>query len=135
MGYPQLPTPTGERSSHRGNCHCGAVRYTFTLSPPLSEYPAATCNCSICTKSGYLLVHPNRENFKLESGQELLKDYRFGERKVRHQFCTECGSSLFINPPEAIPFLGVNVSFGTSIVLQFLTIFRFAWWRILKLKT
>ncbi|KAJ6191191.1 hypothetical protein N7519_001212 [Penicillium mononematosum] len=74
------PAPTGESSSHSGNCHCGAVRFSFTLSPPLHEYPTNTCNCSICTKNGYLLVYPFTKDFTIEKGEDVLKDYRFGNR-------------------------------------------------------
>ncbi|CAP94086.1 hypothetical protein E8E15_004381 [Penicillium rubens] len=108
------PTPTDESSSHSGNCHCGAVRFSFTLSPPLHEYPTNTCNCSICTKNGYLLVYPLTKNFTIERGEDVLKDYRFAKRMVRHQFCGECGSSCFIRPPPegiegAPPITAVNV--------------------------
>ncbi|CAI7631603.1 unnamed protein product [Penicillium crustosum] len=109
MPFP--PTPTGESSSHSGNCHCGAVRFTFTISPPLHEYPTNSCNCSICTKNGYLLVYPFTKDFTIERGEDVLKDYRFVEGKVKHQFCRECGSSCFIRPPEHGPpqIIAVNV--------------------------
>ncbi|CAG8893697.1 unnamed protein product [Penicillium egyptiacum] len=112
MPFP--PTPTGESSSHSGNCHCGAVRFNFTLSPPLHEYPTNTCNCSICSKNGYLLVYPFTKDFTVEKGEDVLKDYRFGKRTVKHQFCGECGSSCFIRLPEGglegfPPITAVNV--------------------------
>ncbi|CAI7573088.1 unnamed protein product [Penicillium discolor] len=109
MPFP--PTPTGESSSHSGNCHCGAVRFTFTISPPLHEYPTNNCNCSICTKNGYLLVYPFTKDFTIEKGEDVLKEYRFAERKAKHQFCGECGSSCFIRVPEEgfPPVTAVNV--------------------------
>ncbi|KAJ5653955.1 hypothetical protein N7490_000958 [Penicillium lividum] len=106
------PPPTSESSSHKGNCHCGAVRFSFKLSPPLHEYPVNSCNCSICTKNGYLLVYPNIADFTLSSGQDVLKDHRFVNGVVRHQFCGGCGSSCFIkfpDEPTASEFLVVNV--------------------------
>ncbi|KAJ5621523.1 hypothetical protein N7528_006306 [Penicillium herquei] len=105
------PPPTSESSSHKGNCHCGAVRFSITLSPPLAKYPVNSCNCSICSKNGYLLVYPNTQDMKLESGEEVLKEYRFASRYVRHQFCGECGSSCFIKLPDdpIAPFIAVNV--------------------------
>lgn len=111
MPFP--PTPTSERSFHSGNCHCGAVRFSLSLSPPLHEYPTNLCDCSICTKNGYLLLYPFLKDFTLESGEDVLKDYKFAERKVRHQFCGECGGSCFIRLPEAgsPPILVINVYF------------------------
>ncbi|KAJ5961318.1 uncharacterized protein N7479_008468 [Penicillium vulpinum] len=109
MPFP--PIPTGESSSHSGNCHCGAVRFNFTLSPPLHEYPTNSCNCSICTKNGYLLVYPFTKDFTIEKGEGALKDYCFAEHKSKHQFCGECGSSCFIRLLEegAPPITVVNV--------------------------
>ncbi|KAJ5515108.1 Glutathione-dependent formaldehyde-activating enzyme/centromere protein V [Penicillium fimorum] len=97
MPFP--PTPTGESSSHSGKCHCGAVRFNFTLSPPLYEYPTNSCNCSICTKNGYLLVYPFNKDLTVEQG-DTLKDYLFAGHKAKHQFCGRCGSSCFIRPLE-----------------------------------
>ncbi|KAJ5207889.1 hypothetical protein N7449_002268 [Penicillium cf. viridicatum] len=118
MPFP--PTPTGESSSHSGNCHCGAVRFSFTISPPLHEYPTNSCNCSICTKNGYLLVYPFTKDFTIERGEDVLKDYRFAEGKVKHQFCGECGSSCFIRLPEEgfPPITPINVRLLQDIDIE-----------------
>ncbi|CAI7675414.1 unnamed protein product [Penicillium manginii] len=103
------PTPTSETSSHTGQCHCGTVRFKFTISPPLSQYPVNACNCSICTKNGYLLAYPSRKNFAFEKGQDSLKEYQFATKKVWHQFCGECGSSCFIRIPDNFPVVSEGV--------------------------
>lgn len=103
MPFP--PTPTSESSSHTGQCHCGAVSFRLTLSPPLPQYPVNACNCSICTKNGYLLVYPFLKDFTLEKGQDVLKEYQFATKNVWHQFCGECGSSCFIRLPEKFALL------------------------------
>ena len=41
-------------------CHCGFVKFAMTLSPPLPEYEVMQCNCSACTRFGYLLVCTSR---------------------------------------------------------------------------
>ncbi|PYH97883.1 hypothetical protein BO71DRAFT_317572 [Aspergillus ellipticus CBS 707.79] len=110
--YNPQPPPTNESSFHKGNCHCGAVRFTVRVSPPLHEYPVMNCNCSICSRNSYLLVYPNTEDFKLEKGEGVLKDYRFNTRQGRHRFCGECGSSCFVQLPDESgppPFVCVNV--------------------------
>ncbi|KAJ5636114.1 uncharacterized protein N7484_009427 [Penicillium longicatenatum] len=49
-------------------------------------------------------------DFTLESGQDVLRNYKFHTGMVRHQFCGECGSSCFIVPDQPDPpFLVVNV--------------------------
>lgn len=84
------------------------------------------CNCSICQRNGYLLVYPIKENLKLRDGsEEALGSYGFGNKNVKHNFCKECGSSVFfevLSPPkraeleaeakgEKLPvIMGVNVS-------------------------
>ncbi|KAI2892460.1 hypothetical protein CBS63078_9380 [Aspergillus niger] len=106
-----FPTPTSEQSMHQGSCHCGAVRFRFSLSPPLSEYPVVSCNCSICSKNGYLLVYPSLKDFTLESGDETTRTHQFGRRQAKHEFCGTCGSSCFIRlvAEDAPPIIAVNV--------------------------
>ncbi|RJE19584.1 Glutathione-dependent formaldehyde-activating enzyme [Aspergillus sclerotialis] len=105
------PAQTSERSTHRGNCHCGAVRFTFSISPPLPKYPTNTCNCSICSKNGYLLVYPFTKDFTLETGKEVLRKYMFGLKRSEHKFCGTCGCSCFIEIVEegAPDIIAVNV--------------------------
>jgi hypothetical protein len=55
-------------TTHKANCHCGAVRFTVTLKYPFPEYKINKCNCSICTKNGYLLVYPPRKDLVWEQG-------------------------------------------------------------------
>lgn len=88
------PTPT----TYAANCHCGAIRYTVTLPDALAPLGTAKinkCNCSICTKLGYLLVYPKREDVVFQDGCESkLRDYFFGKKLRSHRFCGECGSSV-----------------------------------------
>src|SRR4029077_9763998 len=48
-----------------GSCHCGNVRYE--VSTDLKSVMA--CNCSICSRSGYLLTFVPEDQFKLLSGE------------------------------------------------------------------
>lgn len=130
MPSPPFPPPTGKYSDHKANCHCGALKFTFSISPPLDDYPVVECNCSICQRNGYLLVYPIKENLKLgDDSEEALGSYTFGNENVKHIFCKECGSSVFfevLSPPreavneadgkgEKLPvIMGVNVSHMVS---------------------
>ncbi|KAF2481633.1 DUF636 domain-containing protein [Neohortaea acidophila] len=93
--------PTGTRKTYEANCHCGNIRYTVTLDDAL--YPEGKakinrCNCSICTKNGYLLVYPKREDVVFQNDSEArLKDYFFGKKNKPHRFCPECSSSVLID--------------------------------------
>lgn len=93
------------------------------------------CNCSICQRNGYLLVYPIRENLKLGDGsEEAMGSYRFGNKNVKHNFCKECGSSVFfevLSPPKAAELeaeakgeklpviMGVNVSNVQKVFTSF----------------
>lgn len=84
-------TNAAEMKTYTGGCHCGAVRYeaTMTLERVIS------CNCSICTKAGYILAFVPAAQFKLLSGNEKLRDYQFNQKMVHHVFCEVCGIHSF----------------------------------------
>lgn len=54
MAEPQAQTQSS--SSHTAGCHCGYISLSLTLEPALAEYNVVHCNCSICTRLGYMLV-------------------------------------------------------------------------------
>jgi hypothetical protein len=74
---------TSELKTYRGNCHCGAFVYEVKL-PEIKG--VGQCNCSICTKKGYLWVFPSTENFKIVKGAESdLTEYQFGVKNLTHK--------------------------------------------------
>ena len=79
----------------RGGCHCGAVRFVTEISatPELLD-----CNCSICSKTGYLHLIVAKEAFELLRGEESLSRYRFGTGQAQHLFCKTCGIKSFYQP-------------------------------------
>lgn len=77
--------------THRGSCHCGAVRFEFDGDVQVAE----VCNCSICARTGYLHWYTAPEHFRLVRGEDALSDYRFGTRVARNLFCKTCGISSF----------------------------------------
>ena len=80
-----------EAQTYQGSCHCGKVRFEVTTT--LERVIA--CNCSICSRSGYLLNFVPAERFKLLSGEEALTDYQFNRNVIHHQFCSTCGVRSF----------------------------------------
>jgi hypothetical protein len=118
---PQLPPfDPANCQTYEAGCHCGTVKYSVTLSPPLTEQKVVSCNCSICSRNGYLFVYPLREHFRLKSGEDALKSYSFGPKRVLHKFCTKCGSSVFLDPRmtefgQQPDLLGVNVSLADKL--------------------
>jgi hypothetical protein len=70
---------------------------------------AIRCNCSICTKKGYLhwIVPP--EDFELLQGHDDCSTYRFNTEVARHTFCATCGIHPFYYPRSHPEHIDVNV--------------------------
>lgn len=92
--------------THSGGCHCGAVR--FEIEAP-ARIEAHECNCSICSRSGYLHLIVPGERFRLLSGREALQSYRFGTGVAEHLFCRVCGIKSFYVPRSNPDGISVNV--------------------------
>lgn len=84
-----------ETRTYTGGCHCGAVRYRVTMALE----SAITCNCSICSKSGTMLAVAPAGQFQILSGEDALRDYQFGKKKIHHLFCSRCGIKSFARGP------------------------------------
>jgi hypothetical protein len=77
-----------------GGCHCGAIRYRATLR----SFDASECNCSMCTKKGYLHVLVPKQDFELIAGDGAYSTYRFNTGVAAHHFCKTCGVHSFYVP-------------------------------------
>jgi hypothetical protein len=91
--------------AHDGGCHCGRVR--FTVQAP-AELEVLQCNCSICSKTGYLHLLVPAARFQLHSGAEVLHDYQFNTGTAHHLFCTVCGIKSYYVPRSHPDGFSVN---------------------------
>jgi hypothetical protein len=80
------------KSTHRGSCHCGSVRFECDLD--LAD-GTSKCNCSICTKGRFWKAIARADAFRLLQGDEALSDYQFGSHSIHHLFCKHCGVKPF----------------------------------------
>lgn len=91
-----------------GSCHCGAVKFTATLTKGFAS--ARRCTCSICRMRGAVAVTSKPADFRIIEGEDKLATYRFNSKAAEHHFCTICGIYTHhkrrSNPDE----LGVNVA-------------------------
>ncbi len=97
-----------EAKTYSGGCHCGKVRYEVALALG----PVLDCNCSICSKHGFLWAYTTARDFKLLSGADALTEYRFAGRNIRDVFCSNCGVESFAdgpNPEINEVVVGINV--------------------------
>lgn len=76
---------------YSGSCHCGDVAFEFEGT--VSE--VAECNCSHCSRKGYLLTFVTAEQFTLKSGEAGLGAYTFNKHVIQHHFCKRCGCAPF----------------------------------------
>jgi hypothetical protein len=67
------------------------------------------CNCSICSRKGYLHLIITPDRFRLISGEADLSTYRFGTMTARHHFCRHCGVAAFYVPRSHPDRIDVNV--------------------------
>ena len=90
---------------HTGGCHCGRVRFEV-LAP--ARLDVSECNCSICSRSGYLHLIVPAERFKLVSGADALTTYTFNTGTAKHLFCSSCGIKSFYVPRSHPDGFSVN---------------------------
>ena len=91
-------------SIHMGGCHCGAVRFEVVLRDPV----ALVCNCSICSRKGFLHLIVDPADFTLVQGEEALENYTFGTHTAVHRFCKRCGIHPFYTPRSHPDKVDVN---------------------------
>jgi hypothetical protein len=80
---------------HAGSCHCARVRFEV-LAPP--DLDILDCNCSMCSRSGYLHLIVAAGDFRLVTGANDLVEYTFGTGVAKHRFCRHCGVKSFYVP-------------------------------------
>jgi hypothetical protein len=90
---------------HTGGCHCGRVRFEVTAP---AQVEVSECNCSICSKSGYLHLVVPADRFKLLSGADVLTTYSFNTHTAKHLFCSVCGVKSFYVPRSHPDGFSVN---------------------------
>jgi len=91
--------------THQGGCHCGRVRFEVVAA---ADITVSQCNCSICSKSGYLGLIVPAERFTLLQGEESLTAYAFNTGTARHLFCRNCGIKSFYVPRSHPDGFNVN---------------------------
>ena len=94
-------------NTYRGSCHCGAV--AFEVDAP-ERFTALRCNCSICTKGGFLHLIVPLTRFRLLRGEESLATYTFNTGVAQHYFCRTCGMKPFYVPRSNPDGMDVNVN-------------------------
>lgn len=75
----------------KGSCHCGRITFEADGSPD----QVISCNCSHCSRKGYLLWFTPREKLHLHTPEQDLGTYTFNRHAINHHFCSTCGCAPF----------------------------------------
>lgn len=96
-----------DTKKYTGGCHCGKVRYEVEAAIE----KVVACNCSICSRAGWLLAFVPASQFKLLSGEGAQTDYQFAKKHIHHLFCATCGIRSFGHgdAPDGSLMYSINV--------------------------
>ncbi|MEO7324345.1 MAG: GFA family protein [Dokdonella sp.] len=72
---------------YSGGCHCG--RIAFDVDAKIDK--VIQCNCSLCSKRGYLLAFVSASQLHLRTPEADMTTYTFNKHKIHHLFCPVCG--------------------------------------------
>ena len=76
--------------NYRGSCHCGTIAYE--VEGDLDQ--VIQCNCSLCSRRGWLLVRPARPSGAEDAGQRDAH-LHLNTHRLQHYFCPTCGCAPF----------------------------------------
>jgi hypothetical protein len=109
-----------EPRTYTGSCHCGAVLYDATTD--LAQ--VMSCNCSRCSRLGWLLTFVPTDQFTLRMGEDALQEYRFNTHNIAHLFCKSCGIESFARgkKPDGTEMVAVNVRCLAGVDVEKLTV-------------
>jgi hypothetical protein len=107
--------------TYRGSCHCGGV--AFEVTGRLRQ--VSDCNCSICSKKGYLHWIVPRHAFRLLTPLSALETYTFNTGVAQHHFCRRCGIASFYIPRSDPDKVDVNARCLEGIDLKRLRVVAF----------
>jgi hypothetical protein len=88
-----------------GGCHCGRVRFEVDFD---LEAVVHDCDCSICSKKGFLHIIVPKSAFRLVAGADSISTYTFNTGVAKHTFCSHCGMHPFYTPRSHPDGVDVN---------------------------
>ena len=93
--------------TYEGGCHCGTVRFRFTMpdGPVIRR-----CNCTICAMKGVVMLDVPMADLAITSGEDALTLYTFGSGQAKHRFCSKCGIHPFHQLRSEPDHYGLNLA-------------------------
>lgn len=93
---------------HKGQCHCGTVKFKVKLSDGFNTI--RRCTCSMCRMRGAIAVSAELGGLDIYEGEDFLSEYRFNTKEAKHFFCSKCGIYTFHQRRSNNAQYGVNVA-------------------------
>jgi hypothetical protein len=92
---------------YQGSCHCGQI--SFEVEGTVEQ--VLECNCSHCSRKGYLLWFVPRSQFHWLTAEPALSTYTFNRHAINHHFCPQCGCAPFASgtDPSGGAVAAINV--------------------------
>ena len=76
---------------YRGACNCGHIKIELTLTRPIQDYTARTCDCSFCHEYGPQYVSDPEGLLTIRSANwDQVTKYRFGSETAQFIICSSC---------------------------------------------
>lgn len=102
MSDTKAPTKT-----YKASCHCGAFKYDVTTaSLDDASTEVSRCNCSICTRNGYLLIYVPNDQIVFEKGG--IEDFKVACPHYKHNTGSVTShptlKAFLLMRPSLIPF-------------------------------
>jgi hypothetical protein len=76
----------------KGSCHCGDVKFEVDAE---IKGPVIECNCSHCSRKGYLLWFVPRDKLTHMTPDHHVATYTINKHVIQHHFCLRCGCAPF----------------------------------------
>jgi hypothetical protein len=78
--------------TYQGQCHCGAIGFTFSTEVPPSEWSVRACQCTFCRGHGALSTSDPEGSIRFHAARpDRVVRYRFGLRTADFLLCRDCG--------------------------------------------
>ena len=100
--------------THKGSCHCGAVKYEADIDLAKGSM---RCNCSLCSKARAWFAFTTPDHFRLKSGADALAEYAWTPPgrpgpNLHYRFCKTCGVRAFVTgkDPKGADIVALHVA-------------------------
>jgi len=80
-----------------GSCHCGNIKYQFSLADNNRKIPVRSCCCDFCSKHGAVYTSsPKSELLIYIKERTQVISYQFGTKTAEFCLCGSCGCLCYV---------------------------------------